>query len=69
MSHSCPNLVSTSFLYNPYIPFFNLQKYFIYYSLFIFLLLISILILIMILILSVRSAQMQSPKEAVEESC
>ena len=21
MSHSCPNLVSTSFLYNPYIPF------------------------------------------------
>ena len=25
MSHSCPNLVSTSFLYNPYIPFFNLQ--------------------------------------------
>ena len=22
MSHSCPNLVSTSFLYNPYIPFF-----------------------------------------------
>ena len=32
MSHSCPNLVSTSFLYNPYIPFFNLQKFFIYYS-------------------------------------
>ena len=31
MSHSCPNLVSTSFLYNPYIPFFNLQKFFIYY--------------------------------------
>ena len=27
MSHSCPNLVSTSFLYNPYIPFFNLQKF------------------------------------------
>ena len=25
MSHSCPNLVSTSFLYNPYIPFFNYQ--------------------------------------------
>ena len=35
MSHSCPNLVSTSFLYNPYIPFFNLQKFFIT-SLFIF---------------------------------
>ena len=32
MSHSCPNLVSTSFLYNPYIPFFNLQKFFIYYN-------------------------------------
>ena len=32
MSHSCPNLVSTSFLYNPYIPFFNLQKFFIYYK-------------------------------------
>ena len=31
MSHSCPNLVSTSFLYNPYIPFFNLQTFFIYY--------------------------------------
>ena len=31
MSHSCPNLVSTSFLYNPYIPFFNLKKFFIYY--------------------------------------
>ena len=31
MSHSCPNLVSTSFLYNPYIPFFNLQNFFIYY--------------------------------------
>ena len=31
MSHSCPNLVSTSFLYNSYIPFFNLQKFFIYY--------------------------------------
>ena len=30
MSHSCPNLVSTSFLYNPYITFFNLQKFFIY---------------------------------------
>ena len=28
MSHSCPNLVSTSFLYNPYIPFFNLQEFF-----------------------------------------
>ena len=28
MSHSCPNLVSTSFLYNPYIPFFNLQTFF-----------------------------------------
>ena len=32
MSHSCPNLVSTSFLYNPYIPFFNLQEFFIYYN-------------------------------------
>ena len=31
MSHSCLNLVSTSFLYNPYIPFFNLQNFFIYY--------------------------------------
>ena len=33
MSHSCPNLVSTSFLYNPYIPFLNLQKFFFYWSL------------------------------------
>ena len=32
MSHSCPNLVSTSFLYNPYIPFFYLKKFFIYYE-------------------------------------
>ena len=30
MSHSCPNLVSTSFLYNPYIPFFNLNIYICY---------------------------------------
>ena len=42
MSHSCPNLVSTSFLYNPYIPFFlfaeiffllvenNVSLYFVY---------------------------------------
>ena len=34
MSHSCPNLVSTSFLYNPYIPFLNLQKFFIYYNIY-----------------------------------
>ena len=69
MSHSCPNLVSTSFLYNPYIPFLNWLKFF-FTTLHFFLLLISIFsVLIMILILSVRSAQMQSPKEAVEESC
>ena len=28
MSHSCPNLVSTSFLYNPYIPFLICLNFF-----------------------------------------
>ena len=36
MSHSCPNLVSTSFLHNPYIPFLKKNYYNNYYSLFIF---------------------------------
>ena len=27
MSHSCPNLVSNSFLYNPYIPFLIYRIY------------------------------------------
>ena len=27
MSHSCPNLVSTTFLYNPYIPFLIFRNY------------------------------------------
>ena len=50
---------------------FLISLNFLFTSLFsFFLLLISIFsALIMILILSVRSAQMQSPKEAVEESC
>ena len=29
MSHSCPNLVSTSFLYNPYIPFLICRNFFL----------------------------------------
>ena len=29
MSHSCPNLVSTSFLYNPYIPFLISRFFFL----------------------------------------
>ena len=35
MSHSCPNLVSTSFLYNPYIPFLICRNFLftIYYYL------------------------------------
>ena len=62
MSHSCPNLVSTSFLYNPYIPFLISRILFLLVSFHILLLLLSIFSAFIInLILFVCSAQIKSP--------
>ena len=36
MSHSCPNVVSTSFLYNPYIPFLISRHFYLLVSFHIF---------------------------------